>query len=91
VRYVGLVIARQRPHTAGGTAFMTLEDETGFVNLVLWPDVFTRHAVLVRTSSLIGVTGRVQNQDGVVHVIVENLWPPRLETEMQSRPSRDFY
>ena len=91
VRYVGLVIARQRPHTASGTAFMTLEDETGFVNLVLWPDVFTRHAVLVRTSSLIGVTGRVQNQDGVVHVIVENLWPPRLETEMRSRPSRDFY
>ncbi|MCY3554769.1 MAG: error-prone DNA polymerase, partial [Gemmatimonadetes bacterium] len=49
VRYVGLVICRQRPGTAQGVTFMTLEDETGFVNLVIWEKVFERNALLART------------------------------------------
>ena len=48
VRYAGLVICRQRPGTAGGVIFMTLEDETGFVNVVLWESVFKRYAVWPR-------------------------------------------
>jgi error-prone DNA polymerase len=60
VRYAGLVICRQRPGTAGGVTFMTLEDETGFVNIVLWPNVFTRHATLAKTATCLGVTGTLQ-------------------------------
>ena len=51
VRYAGIVICRQRPATASGTTFMTLEDETGFVNVVLWKRVFDDHAVLARTAA----------------------------------------
>ncbi|MDE2060211.1 MAG: error-prone DNA polymerase [candidate division NC10 bacterium] len=60
VRYAGLVICRQRPSTAGGVTFMTLEDETGFVNIVLWPNVFKRHATLAKTATFLGVTGTLQ-------------------------------
>jgi error-prone DNA polymerase len=51
VRYAGLVICRQRPGTAGGVVFMTLEDETGFVNAVIWESVFQRYSVLAKTMS----------------------------------------
>lgn len=90
IRYAGLVINRQRPKTAGGVVFMTLEDETGFVNLVLWRDVFARYALLAKTTSLLGVTGKVQAESGVVHVIVEALWEPRLNLHPEPRKSRDF-
>jgi error-prone DNA polymerase len=91
VRYAGLVINRQQPGTARGVVFMTLEDETGFVNLVLWPDVFKKNAVLARTEAFLGVTGKLQKQDGVVHLVVEELWTPRLEREPAHAPSRDFH
>jgi len=91
VRYVGLVIARQRPHTAGGTTFMTLEDETGFVNLVIWRDVFARNEVLIRTSTLLGVTGKLQKEDGVVHLVVDTLWPATVEESIPKQKTRDFY
>jgi len=51
VRYAGLVICRQRPGTAGGVVFMTLEDETGSVNAVIWESVFQRYSVLAKTMS----------------------------------------
>jgi error-prone DNA polymerase len=92
VDYVGLVICRQRPGTASGVTFMTLEDETGFVNLVVWAQVFEQHAVVARTASLLGITGRLQVQEGITHLIAESLWIPQL-----SRPvggvvdSRDFH
>jgi error-prone DNA polymerase len=90
VRYCGLVICRQRPGTAKGVTFMTLEDETGFVNLVLWPDVFDRHQVLAKTEAFLGVTGKLQVQDGVVHLVAAELWRPDLAPP--SRPgSRDFH
>ncbi len=92
VRYAGIVICRQRPATASGTVFMTLEDETGFVNLVLWTRVFDENAVLARTASLLGVTGRIQSGEGVVHVIVESLWEPRLHAAPAADVgSRDFH
>jgi error-prone DNA polymerase len=90
VRYVGMVIARQRPHTAKGVTFMTLEDETGFVNLVIWTKVFDQYAVIVKTVSLLGVKGKLQKQDGVVHVVAEELWIP--EAPVVAPPqSRDFH
>jgi error-prone DNA polymerase len=51
LRYAGLVICRQRPGTAGGVVFMTLEDETGFVSAVIWESVFQRYSVLAKTVS----------------------------------------
>jgi error-prone DNA polymerase len=91
VRYAGMVICRQRPGTASGVTFMTLEDETGFVNLVLWTHVFQSHALLVKTASFLGVTGRIQAQQGVVHVIAEKLWVPPLLVEPDHVRSRDFH
>jgi error-prone DNA polymerase len=91
VRYAGLVICRQRPGTAGGVVFMTLEDETGFVNAVIWENVFQRYSVLAKTVSFLGITGKLQVEDGVVHLVAEELWEPRLELKPASAPSRDFH
>jgi error-prone DNA polymerase len=91
VSYAGLVINRQMPSTAGGVVFMTMEDESGFVNLVLFKPVFQRHAAVARTEYFFGVTGKLQNQDGVVHLLVDRLWAPRLEQAPAHAPSRDFH
>jgi len=69
--------------------FMTLEDETGFVNVVLWRDVFARHEHLVRTAHLLGVAGRVEREGAVTHLIAERIFiPPLPETPALS--SHDF-
>src|SRR5690606_22153179 len=80
VHYAGMVICRQRPGTASGVTFMTLEDETGFVNVVLWRQVFEQHATLTKTTSFLGISGRLQIERGIVHLIAESLWLPRVET-----------
>jgi len=92
IHYAGMVICRQRPGTASGVTFMTLEDETGFVNLVIWPHVFQDHAVLAKTAPFLGVTGKLEatTQD-VVHLIVERLWRPRLHARPEHVRSRDFH
>jgi error-prone DNA polymerase len=91
VHYAGLVICRQRPGTAGGVVFMTLEDETGFVNVVVWESVFQRYAVLAKTVSFLGVTGTLQVEDKVVHLVAEQLWKPNLSRTPLAPPSRDFH
>jgi error-prone DNA polymerase len=91
VRYAGLVICRQRPGTAGGVVFMTLEDETGFVNVVLWESVFERFATLARTARFLGVTGALQVEKGVVHIVAKKLWAPRIRREPATVPTRDFH
>jgi error-prone DNA polymerase len=91
VRYAGLVICRQRPGTAGGVVFMTLEDETGFVNIVLWERVFDQYARLAKTANFLGVTGTLQAEDGVVHLVAEKLWTPKINRAITSAPSRDFH
>jgi error-prone DNA polymerase len=92
VEYAGVVICRQRPGTASGVVFMTLEDETGFVNVVIWAQVFAEHSLLARSASLLGVTGRLQIQEGVVHLIAERLWEPHLPRPLEAGPgSRDFH
>jgi error-prone DNA polymerase len=91
VDYAGLVICRQRPGTASGVVFMTLEDETGFVNVVLWQRVFEAHAVMARTLSFLGVSGTLQVQDGVVHVIADELWQPTTRLAPAEVTSHDFH
>jgi error-prone DNA polymerase len=90
VRYAGLVINRQRPGTAGGVTFMTMEDETGFVNLVLWPKVYERFSLLAKTEAFLGVSGSLQVKDGVVHLIAQRLWKPEGFEQPQTVGSRDF-
>jgi error-prone DNA polymerase len=68
VRIAGAVIVRQRPGTAKGFLFLTLEDETGTSNAIVVPDMFQRHRALVQSAGILLVEGPVQNQDGVIHV-----------------------
>ena len=91
VHYAGLVICRQRPGTASGVVFMTLEDETGFVNVVIWSRVYEKYRVLVRTTSFLGVTGKLQVQDGVAHLIAESFWTPKSLLAPAKVGSRDFH
>ncbi|GAW36277.1 error-prone DNA polymerase [Roseovarius sp. A-2] len=78
VTVAGLVLLRQRPGTAQGVVFVTLEDETGVVNVVIWRKVFERFRRAVIAGRLLRVTGRVERQNGVVHVVadlIEDLSP----------------
>ena len=69
----GLVLVRQKPGSAKGVMFITLEDETGVANLVVWPSVFERQRTLVLTASMIACHGRLQREGGVTHVVTERL------------------
>ncbi len=89
-RYAGVVICRQRPATAKDVTFMTLEDETGFVNLVLWARVYEQFRLLARTRSFLGASGRIQSEEGVVHLVVERLWEPALPRAPIAVGARDF-
>ncbi len=67
----GLVLVRQRPGTAKGVVFMTLEDETGIANIVVWRDAFEANRRLVMTSAFLIVHGQVQKEGEVIHVVAE--------------------
>jgi error-prone DNA polymerase len=76
VSLAGCAICRQMPGTAAGVLFMTLEDESGFANLVVWEKVFKDYRTLILTNWFLGVTGRLQVADGVTHIIAESFWRP---------------
>ena len=91
VRVAGLVLLRQRPATASGVTFVTLEDETGPMNLVIWRDLADRQRRIMLETRLLGVCGKVQRGEGVIHVIASRLlcldaWLGELRTS-----SRDFH
>jgi error-prone DNA polymerase len=67
----GLVLVRQKPGSAKGVMFITIEDETGIANLIVWPSVFDRQRRLVLTASMIACHGKVQKESGVIHVITD--------------------
>ena len=68
-----MVVTRQRPGSANGVIFITLEDETGNANLIVWPKTFERFRLIVLQSTMIGVEGPVQRDGIVVHVLAERL------------------
>jgi error-prone DNA polymerase len=72
VSVAGLVLIRQRPGTAKGVVFVTLEDETGVANAVVWKDCFDAHRRTVMSASFLIVHGKVQAADGVIHVVAES-------------------
>ncbi|MGE7370555.1 error-prone DNA polymerase [Neorhizobium sp. NPDC001467] len=69
----GLVLVRQRPGSAKGVIFMTLEDETGVANAIVWPKVFEKYRSIVMGARLVKVHGRLQSQSGVIHTVVEHI------------------
>lgn len=87
VRIGGSVITRQRPATARGLLFVTLEDETGAVQAVVMPDLFREHRNLLARSPALVIEGRLQKRDGSLSVKAERFWP----LEMTRIPSHDFH
>jgi error-prone DNA polymerase len=69
----GLVICRQRPSTASGIVFFTIEDETGTANLIVRPDVFDRFRRTARSARCVLATGKVEREGAVVHLLVQRL------------------
>jgi len=90
-RYCGLVTMRQRPGTAKGTVFLTLEDEAGAVNVIVWPDRVAEFRQIVVNARLLEVRGQWQSREGVSHLVARVLvdhsdWLGELPTR-----SRDFH
>ena len=75
VRLGGLVVTRQHPMTAKGTVFLALEDETGMVNVTLWPDTWARLRGVVRRHALLLVDGELQRESSVVNVVAHEVAP----------------
>jgi error-prone DNA polymerase len=90
VQVAGLVIIRQRPATASGIVFLSLEDETGIANLVVMPDIYERHRPLVRGAAFIEAAGRVERSGGVVNVRVRTISPLTLANAVRAR-TREFH
>lgn len=87
VRTVGLVLVRQRPGSAKGVIFVTIEDETGVANLVVWPKIFEKFRRIVLGAGLLGVSGRVQREGEVVHIVAHELFD--FSTDLASVAGRD--
>ena len=90
IKAVGIVTSRQRPQTAAGVTFLTLEDESGFVNVVVWPSLGEKQRPIVRSGVLIGVVGHVQKSDGVIHLIAREFVDLSHWLGAMNLPSRDF-
>lgn len=73
VTVAGLVLVRQRPGSAKGVVFETIEDESGIANIIVWPKVFETYRMVVLGSRCVSVRGRVQNADGVIHVVAQHM------------------
>jgi error-prone DNA polymerase len=86
----GMVVARQRPATAGGIVFLLLEDETGMVNVIVRPEVYERHRSAVRADPLLIVRGRLERRERNLNVLahrVERIEPPREDREPDALPA----
>jgi len=90
VRVAGIVTARQRPQSAGGVMFVTLEDETGYVNLILWERVWSRARRIASNSRLLEVQGLLQKEGLVTHVVARRLVDRTPMLGIVVTQSRDF-
>ena len=89
LRIGGCVIARQRPGTAKGFVFLSLEDETGVANAIINPDLFQKHRMLVTSEQFLMVEGILQNQDNVISVKAQRVLP--LSITQAATASHDFH
>lgn len=91
VRVAGLVLVRQRPGTASGVVFITLEDETGIANLILWADVYERFRAAARHSTLLQADGLLRREGKVIQVLAQRLHDRASLLQGISQHSRDFH
>ncbi len=90
VTIAGAVTCRQRPGTASGVVFVTLEDETGTANAIIWPKLFEQARLVINLEPALMITGKLQNESGVIHVVAEHVEPlPNLSIPVQS--SHDYH
>lgn len=87
VEVAGIVLVRQRPGSAKGVIFITMEDETGIMNLVVWKKVFEKYRPIVLAAGMIAAKGRIQREGSVVHLVVRHLTD--LSAELASVGARD--
>ena len=73
VTIAGLVLVRQRPGSANGVIFMTLEDETGVATAIVWRKKFEKYRAIVMGARLVKIRGRLQSESGVIHVVVDHI------------------
>ena len=90
VQIAGNVICRQRPGTAKGFVFISLEDETGVANAIVDPNLFERYRLLITEESFLRITGEVQNSDNVVLIKARKL-EPLTHNELRGSSSHDFH
>ena len=91
VRVAGIVLVRQRPETASGVVFVTLEDETSTANVILWPAVFNRFRKAARTAAGLIIGGKLQKQGEVIHVVAQRVDDMTELVPALQRQSRDFH
>ena len=91
VRTAGMVITRQRPGTAKGFVFLTLEDETGIANIIIRPDLYATERLTVVESSFLLVEGLLQNQDGVTSIKAERMSKLEGYPDEAAIDSHDFH
>jgi len=91
VSVAGLVLVRQRPGTASGVVFITLEDETGVVNLIVWASTYERYRLAARHATLLQANGVVQREGQVIHVVVQKMIDRTTLLPSLTQPSRDFH
>ncbi|WJR66384.1 error-prone DNA polymerase [Neorhizobium sp. CSC1952] len=83
----GLVLVRQRPGSAKGVMFLTLEDETGILNAVVWPSLFEKQRRVLMTASMMGIHGKIQREGEVVHLVAQKLFD--FSADLSSLGERD--
>ena len=90
-RVSGIVTCRQRPGTAKGTVFVTLEDETGWINVIVWPDLVEGQRRELLAARLLGVAGRVQREREVLHLVARRLFDYSALLGSLTTNSRNFH
>ncbi len=90
LQIAGQVICRQRPGTAKGFVFISLEDETGVANAILMPELFERYRLLITSESFLIIEGRMQNLENVIHIKADRILPMR-ENNLSLAASHDFH
>ena len=90
IQIAGLVLVRQRPGSAKGVIFMTIEDETGVANIIVWPKVFERYRAIVMGARFVCLRGKLQKADGVIHVVADHLIDATVRLGILQRDLKDF-
>jgi error-prone DNA polymerase len=90
ISIAGLILVRQMPGSAKGVMFITIEDESANANLIVWPSVFEKNRRAVLSASMLGCRGKVQKANGVIHLIVEEVYDLTADLRTVSGLDRNF-